>query len=502
MFIAKRIQVDASSMLIAVISKSDAKELSLHAGERVKITTFKNSKGVICILDVIDSDKKKNIYNIKSGEIGIFESAYDKLNISKKDKVNIFPAPKPHSLKYVNEKFAGVKLNEHKFLEIMRDIVDNVYSQIETTYFVLACTIHKLDDKETIALTKAMVNVGKVLDFGDKNKIVVDKHCIGGLAGNRTSMVLVPIVAAAGLTIPKSSSRAITSPAGTADTMEVLCNVEVPLSEMTHIVKEIGGCIVWGGALDLSPADDLIIHVEHPLEIDSEGQMIASILSKKKSVGSTHVLIDIPVGPTAKISDNSDAKRLKKRFERISNAIGLKVKVIITDAYEPIGRGIGPLYEAEDVIKVLKNSSDAPKDLREKSLMMAGEIFELAGIVKKGKGYNLAQELLVSKKAYEKFEQILDAQGRNKEKIEAKYTLEFKSKISGKVKSINNKSISKLAFILGAPEEKAAGLILHKRLNDKVLEGEILFEMFSNSKLKLKYANVFLEEHLDIFLVK
>lgn len=499
MFNAKRISVDAKYDLIAILEESDAKELSLHASERVKIIA--NNNFVICKLDIINSKTKD--CPVKKGEIGIFEAAFDKLGITPNKKVSLAPTSKPKSLKFVNEKFDGKKLNELEFTAIIRDIIDNVYSEIETTYFVLACTIHKLDDKETVALTNAMVNVGKILDFKKKKTdIVVDKHCIGGLAANRTTMVVIPIIAAAGLKIPKSSSRAITSPAGTADTMEVLAKVDLQISEMVDTVNKTNGCIVWGGNLDLSPADDLIIQIEHPLEIDSEGQMIASILSKKKSAGSTHVLIDIPVGPTAKINNVNHAIKLKKRFEKIGRAIGLTLKVIITDGTQPIGNGIGPLYEANDVMAVLKNEKIAPKDLKEKSLKVAGQIFELAKISKLGEGYFKAKEILESNKAYEKFNDIINAQGKNTQEYKAKYKINYSSNKVGKVIAINNKLISKLAFILGAPESKSAGIILKKKLGDIVDKNETLFEMYSNSELKLKYANTFLEEHKSIISLK
>lgn len=493
---AINIEVDASHELIAMLLEKDAKSLSLYAQQRIKIINPKTNKSVICVLDIITTPKHKDI-NLKPGQIGIFKKAFEKLEIKEKTRVDIAPAKKPHSLEYVKQKANGKRLTEKEFNEIMLDIIENRYSQIETTYFVIACTVHKLNDTETVALTKAMINVGSVLDFkkNNPNKIIIDKHCIGGIPGNRTSMVVVPIVAAAGLKIPKSSSRAITSPAGTADTMEVLTGVQIPLTKMYNEVNDIGGCIVWGGALDLSPADDLIIQVEHPLEIDSEGQMIASILSKKKSVGSTHVLIDIPVGPTAKVKDINHAKSLKKKFEKISKAIKLKAQVIITDGREPIGDGIGPLYEALDVLKVLKGEEGASNELRRKSLFMAGLMLEMAGVCKKNEGYTKAREILDSGLAFKKFDEILKYQGKNETLPKAKYKEEYKSELPGKVIAIDNIKIAKLAFILGAPEDKTAGLILKKKLNSIVEKGDVLFYMHSSSQLKMKYARAYLRDN-------
>lgn len=499
MFKARKLKVEANHQLIALLLETDAKKLGLDLGDKIKVfcdkPTNNHCTSIICDVNIVDSkeaSKKNSELRLKSGEIGFFGEAFEKLEVKEGSTINVAPAPKPRSVEYVRDKFKGKKLSEKQFLEIIQDITNNNYTDVETTYFVLACTAHALDDKEVIGLTKAMIAVGKVLNFKTKShQIIVDKHCIGGIPGNRTTMVVIPIVAAAGLIIPKTSSRSITSPAGTADTMEVLANVELGLSDMYKIVKKTGGCIAWGGALALSPADDIIINVEHPLDIDSEGQMIASILSKKKSAGSTHVLMDIPVGENAKVKNKLDGLRLKKRFEKVGRAIDLNIKVILTDGSQPIGRGIGPLLEAEDVLKVLRNDKDAPKRLKEKSILMAGLILEMGGIAKKGEGQKRAKEILEFNLAYEKFNEIIKLQGKKKLEKHAKYSYEFKSNTRGKVISIDNKLISKLAFTAGAPEDKAAGLYIKKRIGDKVEEGEPLFELYSNSKLKLEYSKAY-----------
>jgi len=507
MFNLKKININSKNEYIAMILENDAKELSLQANDKVKIFSScgRNKKYLYCQVEIIDNIKKKTSHKnicLKKGDVGLLESAFEKLEIVENKKVSLSLAPKPKSVEYIKDKFNGKKLTEKKFEEIIKDIIDNKYSKVETTYFVLACTAHQLDIKETIGLTKAMVKAGRVLDFKTKKTdIIVDKHCIGGVPNNRTTMLIVPIVSAAGLKIPKTSSRSITSPAGTADTMEVLTNVDIELSKMHNIVNNVGGCIVWGGGLDLSPADDIIIQVEHPLEIDSQGQMIASILSKKKAAGATHVLIDIPIGKTAKVKTYLDGLTLKKKFEKVGSAINIKIKTIITDGSEPVGRGIGPLNEANDILSILKLEDSGLDDLKEKSLMMSAEIFEMAKFVKKGKGYKLAKEILESKKALKKFEEIIDKQGRKEKLNTAKYKFKYQSNLAGKIKSINNKKISKLAFILGAPEDKSAGLILNKKSSDIVKKTDTLFELHTNSKQKLKFAQNYINDNI-IYKIK
>lgn len=495
MFTVKKLNIDAIHNLVIVLCKADADDLGLMSKDRVEIYCPSSKKELVCELQILGCDIN-NTVTLQKGEAGLFMEAYAKLDLTSKSRIKINPAKKPSSLKYIEKKFRGDKLTLEEMQEIIKDITLNKLSDIETTYFVLAGTAHQFDIDETIYLTKSMINVGKKLNFKtNSKKIIVDKHCIGGIPNNRTTMIVVPIISACGLTIPKTSSRSITSPAGTADTMEALCNVNLSLDEMHNVVKETGGCIVWGGGLSLSPADDIIINVERPLNIDSEGQMIASILSKKKSAGSTHVLIDIPVGDTAKIKTLAHAKLLKKKFEIVGREIGLKIEVIITDGSAPIGFGIGPSLEARDVLNVLENPSNCSEELRDKALLMAGKILDLAGVTNYHKGVDMAGEVLYSGLALKKFKSILKAQGGEKELKFAKFKEEIKINQSGKIIKINNRLISQLAFMLGAPENKEAGILLKKTIGDKVILGDIFCEFHSNSNLKLKYAIEFFRKN-------
>lgn len=504
MFSVKKLDIDSAYEFVAVLLVDDANELGLWPMDRIKIENERNGKFVVCILDVAGKNVNKN-YNtcpIVNGEIGLFENVYEKLELLPRDRVNVGPAKKPSSLEFIKKKFEGNKYSSKELDLIVSDITNNVYSQIETTYFVVSGSVFNLDDDEVAYLADAMIKSGVQLDFKvDKKDIIVDKHCIGGIPGNRTTLAIVPIVAAAGLTIPKTSSRSITSPAGTADTMEVFADVDVGLNEMVNIVKSCKGCILSGGNVGLSPADDIIVHVEHPLEIDSEGQMIASILSKKKSAGSTHVLIDIPFGETAKVKSIDDAKRLKKRFEKIGSKLNLFVNVIITDGSEPIGRGIGPLNEAEEIIRILKNEGSSSSKFKDKILLMAGEILEMGRACEFGEGYNLAEEILSSGRAFEKFQEIIEAQGRNEVIKKAKFREFIRAEKTGIVQKINNMKISKLAFILGAPKDKAAGLILFKKTGESVAYDDVLYEICSSSKLRLEYAKNYIKEHIDIYSI-
>ena len=270
-------------------------------------------------------------------------------------------------------KIHGATLTLAELTDVVEDLVSHAYSDMEVAAFLIDCASFMTAD-ETVALTQAMIASGSRLAWN--RPMVTDKHCIGGIPGNRTTLIVAPIVAAHGLLFPKTSSRAITSPAGTADTMEVLARVDLNEEEMRAVVERCGACIVWGGRVGLAPADDVLISVERPFGVDTPEQMVASILSKKVAAGSTHLVIDLPVGPSAKMRNTNEALRLRKLFEFVGGRLGLTLDTVISDGSQPIGRGVGPMLEARDVRAVLENAPDAPADLKKKSLMLAGRILE------------------------------------------------------------------------------------------------------------------------------
>jgi len=458
---------------------------------RIRISNA--SLSIVANLNIINSNM------LLPNEIGLSDAAAKKLNASENDPLNVSHLEPIESLSYVRAKIYNQKLNYSAFNEIITDIVEGNYSNIHLSAFITSCAGDRLDIDEICDLTKAMIVSGKQLNW-DK-EIVVDKHCIGGLPGNRTTPLVVAIVAAYGLTMPKTSSRAITSPAGTADTMEVFTNVTLSSEEIKAVVKKEDGCIVWGGTAQLSPADDVLIKIEKALDIDSEGQLIASVLSKKAAAGSTHVVIDIPVGETAKVRSTEMAQKLKNHMETVGNAVGLNVKVVITDGTQPVGRGIGPALEAIDILKVLKNEADAPNDLAERALLLAGELLELSGKVEKGKGTETAQQVLKSGKAYEKFISICKAQGRFSKPVLAPYKIEIKAEKSGVLERIDNRKIAKLAKLSGAPQSKSAGILLNTHLGENIEENQLLYTIYAESKGELNYALEYKNNHIDIITI-
>lgn len=465
----------------------------LNAQTRVNIASSDGTT-IIAIVNIVSH----NI--VGEDEVGLSKIAYKKLGICEGDSVYIKHASALESLSFVRRKIYGDKLNSQEMLQIVQDIAQGRFSDIHLSSFVTACTGNNLSNKEVLYLTKAMVQVGSVLTWD--NQMVLDKHCVGGLPGNRTTPIIVAITAACGLTMPKTSSRAITSPAGTADTMEVITNVNIPLSDLKQVVNDHFGCLCWGGAVSLSPADDILIRIERALDIDSDGQLVASVLSKKIAAGSTHVLIDIPVGPTAKVRNHKSAIKLASLFEYVASQMGLTIKVTLTDGSEPIGCGVGPALEAIDVLNVLRNSPSASTALRERAVFLSGQLLELAEVCKQGEGELLAQEKLNSGAALICFKNICLGQGRFSEPVIGKFNADIRSLRSGVVTHINNRTLARIAKLAGAPACLGAGVLLKFTLGSNVLSGDILFTVYAESPGELEYALQFYNEHKDAVVVE
>lgn len=420
-------------------------------------------------------------------EIGLCQPAFRRLGVKPGDPVSIAPAQPPHTLEAIKAKIGGASLTDADYLEIARDLANHRWSDMEIAAFLVACASFTTPE-ETLALTKGMIAAGRTLSW-DHGAMVVDKHCIGGVPGNRTSLIVTPIVAAHGLTMPKTSSRAITSPAGTADTMEVFAKVDLGEDQMRDVVQRCHACIAWGGRVNLSPADDVLISVERPLSIDTPEQMVASILSKKVAAGSTHLVLDIPVGPTAKIRDRRQALRLKKLFEYVADGVGLFLDVQITTAIEPIGRGIGPVLEARDVTAVLENHEDAPVDLKEKSIRLAGRVLENDPYLHGGAGERRARELLESGAARDKLAEICAAQGPSP--IQGKLgglVHEIAAERDGRIVGIDCLKIASIARLAGAPTDPGAGIELLHKTGGAVAEGEPLYRIYGSEPSDFAFA--------------
>jgi thymidine phosphorylase len=437
---------------------------------------------------------------IAGDEAALSESAWARLGLREGDSITVAHPPPLDSLSHVRSRVYGHELSEPSLHSIIQDIVDGKYSDIHLSSFITACAARALDRKEILALTHAMVEAGDRLRW--PAGIVVDKHCAGGLPGNRTTPIIVAIVASLGLTMPKTSSRAITSPAGTADTMETMAPVELDTAMIRRVVEREGGCVVWGGAVKLSPADDILIRIERALDLDTEGQLIASILSKKIAAGSTHLVIDLPVGPTAKVRNPDIAAALSRDLVEIAGTFGLHTKVVQTDGLQPVGRGIGPALEARDVLAVLQCETGAPQDLRDRSIALAGALLELAGTAPSGGGDAVASSVLDDGRAWTKFQRICEAQGGMRRPPVSRQQRPLLAEHAGCVRAIDNRRIARLAKLAGAPEDKAAGVDLHVSVGAVVNAGQPLCTVHADAPGELAYAFDYAMINRDIITVQ
>jgi thymidine phosphorylase len=442
---------------------------------------------IIASLNIVDDDSI-----MAADELGLSFLAHRQLGLPDGTPVEIAQAAPPASLDHVRAKIDGAVLSPEAYQEIVRDLAAHRYSKMEIAAFLVAST-RFTTAPEVLSLTRAMASVGGRLEWnGD---MIVDKHCIGGIPGNRTSMIVVPIVAAHGLKIPKTSSRAITSPAGTADTMEVLASVDVASDTMRDIVAAENGCLVWGGHANLSPADDVLISVERPLSIDTPEQMVASILSKKLAAGSTHLVLDLPVGPTAKLRHQDSFVRLRKLFEYIADQVGINTVVLQTDGRQPVGRGIGPWLEARDVLQVLKRDPAAPRDLEEHALRLAGHVLEFDPALRGGRGITRARELLESGAAMAKMQRLMVAQGPPPLAAElGARSHDIVASRDGVVRAIDCLRLSRIARLAGAPLDKGAGVDLFKKVGDPVAKGEPLYRIHAALLADFQFATKFAAE--------
>ena len=470
----------SAGLPVAMLDKRTAQKLGVHLKDRVLIKTSQRDKKEFST--IVDTVEKL----IKPNEIAVSSEIKEILDLKSNQRVDVSLAETPNSLEYIKKKINHKKFTREETFEIIEDIVNNSLSEAEIALFISAMYEQGMTFYETVDLIDAILASGHKLKL--KKRYVADKHCIGGIPGNRTTPIVVSICAAAGLTMPKNSSRAITSAAGTADVIETVAEVTFDMQKVEDIVNRTNACLVWGGALGMVPADSKIIQVEKMLKIDPQAQLLASVMAKKLAVGSTHILIDLPYGKTAKVKKDR-ALRLKKQFEKLANSFGVELKCVLTDGSQPIGNGVGPVLEMMDIIDILDPRKQGPHDLEEKSLFLAGELFEMTGKAQKGKGKEMARQILYSGKAFDKFKEIIKAQKGNLNKLKGpKLKKNIIASHNLKIKEMDNKKINTLARIAGCPVDKFAGIYLHAHVGDKIKEKEPIITLYSENKHRLNAA--------------
>jgi AMP phosphorylase len=439
---------------------------------------------------------------VNEGEFGLFIDIFEKYDIKEGKLARLSFAKRAPSLKAIYKKLYGGVLNFNEIYQIIKDIVDRRLNNLEVTFFIApSFNENNLDLNEMYYTTKSIAMLGDTFDFGE---IVADKHSTGGLPGNRVTPIIIPIVSSFGVCIPKTSSRSITSPAGTSDAVESIMKVDFTADQIKEIVKENNACLVWGGALKLAPADDIIINITRSLGIEPYSKMIISVMAKKVAMGIRYLIIDIPVAKGAKISDMKQAKNIEKLFMFLAKKFNIKTKVAISKSFGPIGRGIGPALEMRDVLRVLQQKESRPLDLENKAVKLAGQLLEMTNVAKRGRGEEMARVNLKNGLAFQKMTNIMKSQNGN-ENIDSEdikigeYFYEFKATNNGIVKSINNANIVELCSLLGTPKLKGSGVYLNKNVSEKYQKGDTLFTLYSESEQRLNLAKEALEKLKDVY---
>jgi AMP phosphorylase len=463
-----------------ILNTQDAEELGILAGDRVQI---KNRDTLTAVVETTDAI-------VTPGKIGIYRDAWESMKAVPDEIVDVLPASKPKSVSFIKKKMDREKLSNEEMHDIIVDIVEGNLTEVELTAFVTASYMHGMDTDEIEWMTRAMVKTGDQISF-DTHPIM-DHHSIGGVPGNKITLCIVPIIAAAGLLIPKTSSRAITGAGGSADLMEILAPVSFRADEIKKMTTQVGGCIVWGGATNIAPADDKIISVEYPLSIDPRSQLLASVMAKKYAVGADTLVLDIPMGNGTKISTIQEARKMARDFIELGDRLSMKVECAITYGSSPIGRSIGGGLEVKEALEMLEKFN-GPRSFIEKTISISGMMLEMGGIAAKNEGSKMATDLVKSGKALEKFKQIIEVQGGDPKVTSNDVPVGDKvatvlSPQDGYILEVYNKRLVSVCRTAGAPHDKGAGILLHRKKGEYVQKGDGLYTIYAEKEWKLDSA--------------
>ncbi|MBN1540264.1 MAG: thymidine phosphorylase [Candidatus Thermoplasmatota archaeon] len=498
----ERVDISTGGEKITFFPEGIARDLDLHPMDRVEVIETSNIGSI--------HTAAVQFWSSLRDRVGLCKELADEMGIREDCTVMVRPIQKPASVGHIIERMNGAELSADQIGEIVGDIVNDSLTEVEMSCFVTSCTMQDLSMTELYNLTRYLAQSGDRLEWDDE--IVADKHCTGGVPGNRTSPLVVPIIASLGVKIPKASSRAITSPAGTADVMETMAKVSFEKWEIQKIVKETGGCLIWGGGLKIAPADSRLIKIRKPIDSNPEGLLISSILSKKYAMGSRYVLIDMPVGLETRYRSLGEVRHMAQKLKKIAGRLGMRSEVEITFGDEPIGNGIGPNLEARDVLQVLMGRSEAPEDLREKAVRIAGKLIDLFGRERfgsdhrPGDGEEIAGETLVSGKALAKFQQIIAAQGGDPEitpdMLKPSPTMiDIRAPREGSITDFDNRVLKKVARLAGAPMNAGSGIDLYKRSGSQVSRGELILNIHCGSEEKRSMVQEYIS-HNRMFTIE
>lgn len=477
----KHLQINSFNENLAYINRECAAYKVDDIKTLTKVEIHGGVKPVFAFLEVVDDPKL-----VKPDELALNTEAFELINLPEGANISLSISSPPASLNSIRRKIGGNILNGGEYSSIINDIAAKRYSNMDIAAFLVSSGSF-MTAPEVLSLTEALV--GDYTLNWDNESIVVDHHCLGGVPGNKTDIIITAIVAAYGLPMPKTASRSLTSCAGVADTFSVLANVDISEEKFRSLIRENRGAIACYDSLPIAEANKILSSVERYIGLTQHQQLVASILAIKLAAGVTHLVLDIPVGPQSRIKSTNEAMRIRKLAEYVGDMLSLEIDAVITDGSEPIGNGIGAVLEARDVMKVLRNKEDAPQDLMEKSLFLAGRMLEFDPKLRGGQGYHVAKEILQSGRALETINKIIYAQGKSAQPQLGHLTRDIVSNVSGVVESIDNERINKIGVLAGAAQYHGAGLDLLKKVGDRVEQGETLYRIHSVNSSDFAFAN-------------
>jgi AMP phosphorylase len=479
-FFVKKIGIEMGNNEV-VLNSEAAIQMDLSVMDRVRLTSQSNS--VVAIVNTTNSFVSKN-------QVGLFEDVSKMLGATEGQAVTLERASRPASLDYIRKKLDGGVLSANEISAIISDLMVQNLSSAELAAFVSAVYTKGLSTDETAALTESIIASGEVIT--PPHEPAVSEHSIGGVAGGRSSILAVPILTSLGFCVPKTASRAISSASATADVMEVLCPVALSSSKIMQVLREAGGCIAWGGGVNIAAADDKLIQIRNPLHLDPQPLLVASIMAKKKAEGAKFVVLDIPVGRGVKVDTLEEGRNLARAFEVFSARLGISVSCMISDGSQPLCDELGPTFEARQVLIALSSKGQAgSRRMIQKACAEAGVILHMVRGITREEGFNIAMQQVESGKAYEALQKIIAAQGGNPDVLPedlpvGQYKRSFFASEEGTVSHIDNKSVSRIMRAMGAPKDKQAGMVLHVQKGQPVISGQEMFQLFATSEEALK----------------
>lgn len=416
----------------------------------------------------------------------------------------------------IKKKRDGQELSTEEIYYVVENYTKGNIPDYQMAALLMAIYFNKMNERETLDLTKAMIDSGEKVDISYIDGIKVDKHSTGGV-GDTITLILGPMIAATGVPFVKMSGRGLGHTGGTLDKLESIDNFKVNLSreEFIRIVNQTN-IVICSQTSNIAPADKKMYSLRDvTATVDNISLIASSIMSKKLAIGSDAILLDVKVGKGAFMKDLDSAVELSNEMVRIGTNYGRETVAVLTNMDEPLGNAIGNSLEVKEAIDVVKGNG--PKDLYDLSIELGSILLLMAKKVKnRNEGKEVLEEVIRTNKAYEKLIQLVKYQGGNVEQIKnpdllpkAKYIIEVKSSKEGYIKSIDAEKIGLCALKLGAGRETmdykidlSAGIVLNKKINDKINKDEILAYIHTNNLNKVTEVEEMIKDIIEISDIK